>query len=317
MSVFTPVSRAELEQFIAGFELGRLIDYRGIVGGTENSNFFVATEQGEYVLTLIERGPTADLPFLVTLLARLQQAGLPVPYAIADRSGQTLHQLNQRPALLQPRLSGQHVDHPDVSHCRALGQALARLHAGTAGSGVARPSDRGLAWMISEARALSPRSGERERGLLNSMLPILQRLHSERPALPEAMLHGDLFRDNVLFDGHHLTGLIDFYNAFSGWALYDVAICVNDWCLAEKGGLDARRTEAMLAGYASQRRFTPLEAELWPDLLRVAALRFWLSRQLAADQHAEQSGVLIKDPGHFLSLLMRHREVTVGLPLAL
>lgn len=319
MSVFTPVSRSELEQFLEGFALGRLIDYSGIAGGTENSNFFVSTEQGEYVLTLIERGPTADLPFLVTLLQRLHQAGLPVPYAITDRNGQALHQLNQRPALLQPRLSGQHVNRTDASHCKALGQMLASLHAATAGNMQARPSDRGLAWMISETGALMQRSGDREQELLKGMLPILERLHRERPALPEAMLHGDLFRDNVLFDGHHLTGLIDFYNAFSGWALYDVAICVNDWCLAEEGGLDARRAEALLAGYASQRRFTPLEAEVWPDLLRVAALRFWLSRQLAADQHTEQSGVLIKDPQHFQALLAQHqhREMTLGLPLAL
>ena len=317
MSVFTPVSRSELEHFLAGFELGRLVDYSGIAGGTENSNFFVSTEQGEYVLTLIERGPTADLSLLVALLDRLQQAGLPVPYAIADRNGQALHLLNQRPALLQPRLPGRHVDRPDASHCRALGQMLGRLHAATADSAERRPSDRGLAWMISQAGALRERSDAPAQALLSSMLPVLERLHRVRPALPEAVLHGDLFRDNVLFEGHHLTGLIDFYNAFSGWALYDVAISVNDWCLAEGGGLDAQRAEALLAGYAAQRRFTPLEAEAWPDLLRIAALRFWLSRQLAADQHTEQSGVLIKDPAHFLGLLMRHRDVTVGLPLAL
>src|SRR5690554_6099360 len=121
MSVFTPVSRDELESFLDGFDLGRLIDYSGIAGGTENSNFFVTTEQGEYVLTLIERGPVADLPFLVDLLERLQQEGLPVPYAIADRHNQTLHQLNQRPALLQPRLRGRHVEQADASHCHALG----------------------------------------------------------------------------------------------------------------------------------------------------------------------------------------------------
>lgn len=317
MSVFTPVSRAELETFLERFELGRLIDYSGIAGGTENSNFFVATERGEYVLTLIERGPVADLPFLVGLLDRLQQAGLPVPYALADGQGQTLHQLNQRPALLQPRLPGRHVESADASHCHGLGQMLARLHGATAESGLQRPSDRGLAWMISETGVLLERSDARAQALLAAMLPILQRLHTQRPPLPEAMLHGDLFRDNVLFEGHHLTGVIDFYNAFSGWALYDVAICVNDWCLAADGRLAPRLAEALLAGYASQRRFTPLEAENWADLLRVAALRFWLSRELAAAEHAEQDDVLIKDPGHFRHLLERHREVGVGLPLAL
>ena len=317
MSVFTPVERAQLEAFLDGFELGRLIDHSGIAGGTENSNFFVATEQGEYVLTLIERGAVADLPFLIELLDRLQQAGLPVPYAIRDRQGRALQQLNQRPALLQPRLPGRHVEQADSSHCQALGQMLAQLHNTTAESDLQRRSDRGLEWMSSETEALLARSEPGSRQLLQSMLPVLERLCRQRPALPEAVLHGDLFRDNVLFDGHHLSGLIDFHNAFSGWALYDVAICVNDWCLAEGGGLDPRRAEALLAGYASQRRFTPLEAEHWPDLLRLAALRFWLSRQLAADRHAEQSGVLVKDPAHFQRLLEWHRDVTLGLPLAL
>lgn len=317
MSVFTPVDRAQLETFLERFDLGRLIDHSGIAGGTENSNFFVATERGEYVLTLIERGPVAELPFFIRLLDGLQQAGLPVPYAIEDRSGTALHHLNDRPALLQPRLPGRHVDIPDASHCQAVGQMLARLHDATATSGLLRPSDRGLEWMITETKAMLERSPAPARAVLQSILPVLERLRQHRPALPEAILHGDLFRDNVLFDGHHLTGIIDFYNAFSGWTLYDVAICVNDWCLAEQGGLDERRTEALLAGYASQRRFTPLEAEHWPNLLRLAALRFWLSRQLAADRHAEHSGVLIKEPAHFQRLLAAHGEIRVGLPLAL
>lgn len=317
MSVFTPVEPEQLAAFLNGFELGRLIDYSGIVGGTENSNFFVATEQGEYVLTLVERGPIAELPFFVELLDCLHRVGLPVPYAIRDRQGQALHQLNQRPALLQPRLPGRHVDTSDASHCHAVGQTLARLHNATADSGLQRRSDRGLEWMAAETQALMERNETPARQLLEPMLAVLDRLQRQRPGLPEAVLHGDLFRDNVLFDGHHLTGVIDFYNAFNGWTLFDVAICVNDWCLAEAGGLDARRAESLLAGYASQRRFTPLEAEHWPDLLRLAALRFWLSRKLAADQHAEQSGVLIKDPMHFQRLLEWHREVSVGLPLAL
>lgn len=317
MSVFTPVSRSELEAFLQRFELGRLIDFSGIAGGTENSNFFVATEHGEYVLTLIERGPAADLPFLISLLERLQQAGLPVPYALADRQGQVLQQLRQRPALLQPKLAGRHVEQADASHCQALGQMLARLHGATAGSGLQRRSDRGLDWMLEQGRALLERGEAQQQALLAEVLPIVERLRGQRPGMPEAVLHGDLFRDNVLFEGHHLTGLIDFHNAFSGWALYDVAICVNDWCLAADGGLDQRRAEALLAGYASQRRFTALEADNWPDLLRVAALRFWLSRQIAAEQHGQQEGVLIKNPAHFQALLQRHRQVTVRLPLAL
>ncbi len=315
--MFTPLARAELEDFIAGFSLGRLVDYQGIDGGSENSNFFVSCEGGEFVLTLVERGDPAALPFLVELLSCLQQAGLAVPYAVADRSGQCLHQLKGRPALLQPRLAGGHVGQPDASHCEAVGAWLAQLHQATRDTALARPDERGVGWMQDQARQqLQQQAGP----LAEALEELLQQLvHWRRldPGLPRAVLHADLFRDNVLFDGHHLSGVIDFYNAASGWMLYDVAIAVNDWCLGDDGALVPRRVRALLAGYAARRPFTAAEADCWPAMLRLAALRFWLSRQIAAEEFAGQDGVLVKDPQHFARLLLQHRAVAVGLPLAL
>lgn len=318
MSVFTEVSREQLEPFIGGFALGRLIDFSGIAGGSENSNFFVACEGGEFVLTLIERGPQDELPFFVELLEQLRSAGLPVPYAIADGQGQRLHRLNGRPALLQPRLPGRHVEQPDASHCQAVGQMLARLHAATASGALQRRSDRGLLWMLGSGRQLRARLDQAQSAqLLDPLLAQIADWLAEPPALPTAILHADLFRDNVLFEGHHLTGLIDFYNAHTGWTLYDVAITVNDWCLDAQQRLQPELARALLAGYAAIRPFSAHEADLWPAVLRLAALRFWLSRQLAAEQHAGQSGVLVKDPEHFKRVLVGHAEVQVGLPLAL
>ncbi|PKM29926.1 MAG: homoserine kinase [Gammaproteobacteria bacterium HGW-Gammaproteobacteria-11] len=317
MSVFTEVGHAELEAFLSAFALGRLLEHQGIEGGSENSNFFVATETGDFVLTLVERGPVADLPFFIALLERLHQADLPVPYALPDRAGQTLHQLKGRPALLQPRLPGRHVEQPDPSHCQAVGQALARLHLATAQSGLLRESDRGLLWMQRELQGRLVQADSADREQLLPLAGLLEDWHACPPDLPQAVLHGDLFRDNVLFDGHHLSGLIDFYNAASGWALYDVAICVNDWCLNPRQQLDPARTQALLSGYASLRPFTPLEAQHWHAVLRLAALRFWLSRQAAADQFSGQRGVLVKDPQHFLALLGNFQQIDSSLPLAL
>ncbi|SDS58083.1 homoserine kinase [Halopseudomonas sabulinigri] len=317
MSVFTEVSQAQLETFLEGYELGRLVAFSGIAGGSENSNFFVSCSSGEYVLTLVERGDNEALPFFVELLECLHQAGLSVPYAIADRQGRCLQQLNGKPALLQPRLPGRHVEQPDPAHCEAVGRWLARLHSATVQTPLARPSERGLEWMLSETRQQLDASSGPQAELLDSLLCTLAAWQRDDPGLPRAVLHADLFRDNVMFDGHHLSGVIDFYNAASGWTLYDVAIAVNDWCLRADASLDPRRTQALLAGYASQRSFTAAEHECWPDMLRVAALRFWLSRQLAAQQHSGQRGVLVKDPAHFMQLLQQHRNVPLGLPLAL
>lgn len=318
MSVFTAVSQQQLDNFLQAFSLGRLLGFTGIEGGSENSNFFVATTEGEYVLTLVERGPVDELDFFIRLLAELQAAGLPVPYAIADRTGTRLHRLNQRPALLQPRLPGKHLQAPNPSDCQAVGEALARLHLATRHSTLARHSDRGLDWLLEQGQPLlaSLPPGQLQRQL-QQVLARLQQWQQALPGLPTAILHADLFRDNVLFDGHHLSGLIDFYNAHSGMMLYDVAIACNDWCIDPQQQLDPARSRSLLAGYARLRPFTPAEAQCWPDLLQIAALRFWLSRQIAASQHRQQPGVLIKDPGHFQRIFSAHQQVDSSLPLAL
>lgn len=316
MSVFTPVSRAQLEQFLQAFELGKLVEFRGVDGGSENSNFFVTCEGGAFVLTLVERGPVDELAFFVALLECLHQAGLPVPYAIPNRQSQAIGRLNDRPALLQPRLSGTHVEQPDVQHCQAMGDMLAHLHQVTAGCGLARKTDRGIEWMRQQTEVLRQTANADSALLLDQAMHALQQVEALREQLPQAILHADLFRDNVMFEGHALTGVIDFYNAASGSALYDVAICVNDWCLDAANRLDPVRANALLEAYAARRGFTASEAKCWPDMLRIAALRFWLSREVAARAHAEHAGVLIKDPAHFQEILAHHQHVEVALPVS-
>lgn len=316
MSVFTPLERHELEVFLAPYGLGRLIDFQGIAAGTENSNFFVSLEAGEYVLTLVERGPVADLPFFIELLDVLHRARLAVPYALRTDSGEALRELAGKPALLQPRLPGKHVGFANAHLCGEVGRWLACLHLATRERLLERRSDRGLEWMLAEGPSLALRLPDAEVALLRDALREIEARQAAILALPRANLHADLFRDNVLFDGNHLSGVIDFYNACSGPMLYDLAIAVNDWCVEADGSLDGPRTRVLLAAYATLRPFTPAEAELWPTLLRVACVRFWLSRLIAAEAFAGQD-VLIKDPGEYARMLERRRRVEVPLPFAL
>lgn len=316
MSVFTPLERHELETFLEPYGLGRLHDFQGIAGGSENSNFFVSLEQAECVLTLVERGPVDELPFFVELLEVLHQAGLPVPYALHTPEGEALRVLAEKPALLQPRLSGSHVTVPNLHHCVEVGRLLARLHLATQAQPLERPSDRGLDWMLREGPLCAVNLPEDQLPLLRETLEEAAALKCRVAELPRANLHADLFRDNVLFDGPHLSGVIDFYNACSGPMLYDIAIAVNDWCSHPDGELEASRAQALLAGYSALRHFSPLEAELWPVMLRIACLRFWLSRLLAVEAHAGR-GVLIKDPEEFRRKLQVRRGACVALPFAL
>ncbi|MFZ6047982.1 homoserine kinase [Pseudomonas sp. CR3202] len=316
MSVFTPLERPELEVFLAPYGLGRLKDFQGIAEGSENSNFFVSLEQGEYVLTLVERGPSHDLPFFIELLDVLHDADLPVPYALRTEGGEALRELAGKPALLQPRLPGKHVHQPNAHHCAEVGGLLARLHLATRNRVLERKSDRGLDWMLNEGPSLALQLNDAALPLLRDALKEIGELKARFLALPRANLHADLFKDNVLFDGTHLSGVIDFYNACSGPMLYDLAICLNDWCSDADGRLDPQLARALLGAYCALRPFTAAEAELWPTALRIACVRFWLSRLIAANAFAGQD-VLIHDPNVFQVRLAQRQQVDLPLPFAL
>ncbi|WP_338521795.1 homoserine kinase [Pseudomonas batumici] len=316
MSVFTPLARPELETFLAPYGLGRLLDFQGIAAGSENTNFFISLERGEYVLTLVERGPVQEMPFFIELLDVLHDADLPVPYALRTTDGQALRELAGKPALLQPRLAGKHIKQANAQHCAQVGELLGHLHLATRDKILERKTDRGLDWMLEEGEKLMSHLGDEARELLQAALEEIGRYKAQILALPRANLHADLFRDNAMFEGTHLTGLIDFYNACSGPMLYDVAIALNDWCSDDDGVLDGQRARALLGAYAGLRPFTAAEAELWPTMLRVACVRFWLSRLIAAESFAGQD-VLIHDPMEFQRRLAQRQQVSMPLPFAL
>ena len=316
MSVFTPLTRPELETFLAPYGLGRLLDFQGIAAGSENTNYFISLEKGEYVLTLVERGPIDEMPFFIELLDVLHDADLPVPYALRTQDGHALRELKGKPALLQPRLAGKHIREANAQHCAQVGELLGHLHLATRDKVLERKTDRGLDWMLEEGNKLMADLPAQSAHVLQKALTEIAERKARILGLPRANLHGDLFRDNAMFEGTHLTGLIDFYNACSGPMLYDVAIALNDWCADDQGSLDAPRSRALLGAYAALRPFTASEAELWPTLLRVASVRFWLSRLIAAQTFAGQD-VLIHDPAEFEKRLAAHQNVTIALPFAL
>ena len=312
MSVFTTVTFDELSAWLERYALGTLRDLKGIAAGIENTNYFVTTTAGRYVLTLFEKLKPQELPFYLDLMAHLADAGIPCPHPVADRNGRYLGTLNGKPATLVTLLAGRDIERPDEVHCAQVGELLAGIH--LAGQSYAGRMDnpRGRSWWSAVMPEVMPFLAEEEARLLESEVAHQNRAWPR--SLPGGAIHADLFRDNVLFDGSRLTGVIDFYFACTGEWLYDIAITVNDWCHAGCGALDAARTSALLTAYARLRPFTGAERAAWPVMLRAAALRFWVSRLY--DLHLPRPGSLThaKDPAHFRAILRHHIAHPAQLP---
>ena len=304
MSVYTNVSEAELTAWLANYSVGRLLAREPIKAGIENTNYFVTTTQGRYVLTLFERLPADELPFYLGLMAHLARHGIPCPAPIADLSDRYLQSLNGKPAALVTRLAGASIERPDAAACAELGALLARMHLAARSYSVYLENPRGPKWWRVAAHEVKPFMKKDQYGLLEGEIAF-QAQH-RFPDLPRGPVHADLFRDNALFEDGRISGVIDFYFAGVDCLLYDVAVCVNDWCLvdpARDSALDAPRSAALLEAYHAVRPLGALERDAWPVMLRAAALRFWLSR--LHDFHLPRPGMLVHahDPEHFRRIL--------------
>jgi homoserine kinase type II len=315
VAVYTDVSAEELTRFLAGYELGALLSYKGIAEGVENSNFLVHTERGNYILTLYEkRVKASDVPFFLALMEHLAKHGITCPLPVHDKNGGVLGQLAGRPAAIITFLDGLWIRRPNVKHCAALGEALARLHLagadfkGERANGLSVDSWRGL---YDQAKG---RADGVQQGLSETIAGELGHLERDWPrGLPRGIIHADLFPDNVFFLNDKLSGLIDFYFACTDAFAYDVAVCLNAWCFEPDHSYNVTKGRALLQAYDKVRPLSDAERAALPLLARGAALRFLLTRLV--DWLAVPEGALVrpKDPLEYFRKLRFHQSLkTIG-----
>lgn len=318
MAVFTPVSRAEAAAFLTQFAIGELAELEGITSGIENTNFFLTTTRGQYVLTLFERLTFKQLPFYLDLMRHLARRGLPVPAPQENRTGSLLSELKGKPAAIVTRLAGRAARAPTPAQCALTGEVLARMHLAGRDFPVFQPHLRGIGWWKETVPRL-------ERFLPDDTFQALAEevvfqdsfFRSERfERLPAGPIHADLFRDNVLIetaaDGERVGGLIDFYFAGCSIWLFDLAVTMNDWCIDHAtGAFEPVRAQAMIDAYNAVRPLTDDEHMCWRTVLRAAALRFWISR--LDDLHRPRRAELLvpHDPAHFERILARRTHDAV------
>jgi homoserine kinase type II len=311
MAVYTDISADDLNEFLARYDLGKLLSYKGIAEGVENSNFLVHTSAGHFILTLYEkRVAKADLPFFLGLMEHLAARGLTCPQPVKNKQGGMLGEIAGRPAAMVTFLDGMWMRRPAAAHCAAVGEALARLHLAGADFRMQRPN----ALSIDSWRPLYEHAGARgdsvRPGLCNEIVKELDVLEKAWPRdLPNGVIHADLFPDNVFFLGDQLSGLIDFYFACTDTLAYDVAICLNAWCFEPDHSYNVTKGRALLKSYAKVRALSAAERAALPVLARGAAMRFLLTRLV--DWLAVPEGALVKpkDPLEYFRKLRFHQSV--------
>jgi homoserine kinase type II len=311
MAVYTDVAAEDLGRFLAGYDLGELLAYKGIAEGVENSNFLVHTSRGYFILTLYERRVAErDLPFFLALMEHLAGRGITCPQPVRNRAGETLGRLAGRPAAMVTFLDGMWIRRPTAAHCAGLGEALARLHLAGGDFPLRRQNALSVAGWRSLFATCSAHADDMQSGLKGLLAAELDMLEKRWPqGLPQGVIHADLFPDNVFFLGDTLSGLIDFYFACIDTLVYDVAICLNAWCFEPDHAYNVTKGRALLSSYARTRPLSPSEWQALPLLARGAAVRFLLTRLV--DWLNVPPGALVKpkDPIEYLRKLRFHQKV--------
>ena len=311
MAVYTDVMAEDLAAFLAGYDVGELLAYKGIAEGVENSNFLVHTSRGYFILTLYEKRVAAkDLPFFLALMEHLHARGITCPQPVKNNRGEMLGKVAGRPAAMITFLDGMWIRRPSAGHCAALGAALAKLHL----AGLDFKKSRANALSVAGWRSLyencRERANELHRDLQQCLATELSHLETAWPReLPQGVIHADLFPDNVFFLGDKLSGLIDFYFACTDALAYDVAICLNAWCFETDHSYNVTKGRSLLQAYAQVRPLSQGERRALPLLARGAATRFLLTRLV--DWFDVPAGALVrpKDPLEYYRKLRFHQAV--------
>ncbi|MDB5601286.1 MAG: homoserine kinase [Xanthobacteraceae bacterium] len=311
MAVYTDVAAEDLSAFLAAYEIGELLSYKGIAEGVENSNFLMHTSRGYFILTLYEKRVAAgDLPFFIGLMEHLAKNGLTCPQPVKNRAGEALGKLAGRPAAIVTFLDGMWIRKPSAQHGAALGEALARLHLAGADFPMRRPNALSVEGWRPLFEAAQGRADRLQPGLCDTIATELAHLEQHWPRdLPQGVIHADLFPDNVFFLGDRLSGLIDFYFACTDTLAYDVAICLNAWCFEPDHSYNVTKGRALLQAYGRARELSSAERAVLPLLARGAALRFLLTRLV--DWLDVPPGALVKpkDPIEYFRKLRFHQAV--------
>jgi homoserine kinase type II len=307
MAVYTSITKEELKIFLSDFDVGALRSFDGISSGVTNTNYLVTTSLNKYILTVFEHLSIDELPFFINLMTYLSGHNIDCPNPISNNQKKSINLLKGKPALLVSFLNGSEAEEINELHCFSVGKALAKMHNITKSFSEKRKNDRGIEWIEGMYAGMKSKLTSIEKNMIELEIDFLN--HHNVGDLPKSKIHGDLFRDNVLFLNDRRPSFIDFYYACDEVLVFDIAIAVNDWCIESDGAIDKNRLKQFIKGYETERNLDKEERVYMPIALRWAALRFYISRLEHIHSNPSAEILAIKNPDQFKNILI-DRQVT-------
>ncbi len=314
MAVYTKLSKVDLQEFLSKYDIGKLIDYKGIKEGIENTNYFIQSEKGKFILTVYEkRVQEKDLPFFMGLMRNLCDKNFPSPEPIINKNGNYITEIVKKKAALVSFLEGSSKEKLSPGNCYEIGIQTAKLHSITQNLSLKRKNRLSVnSWRKMYTR-VKKNCSKIHPNLDKIIEKNLDKIEKNWPKnIPAGIIHADLFSDNIFFQKDKVTGIIDFYFSCNDFLAFEIAICINALCFeGKKQNLSFNVTKAkkFIDGYNSIKKISTNEKNSLKILCQGAAMRFLLTRVFDYLNLTEGALVKIKDPVEYLKRLEFHNSI--------
>ena len=306
MSVYTILKNKHIKEILSLYNIGSLKSFDGISDGITNTNYFLNTDKGKYVITIFEDIKKTKVTKYLKLMNFFSKKGLCAPEIMITKSGDVLTTVEKKPCSIMQKLSGKTVNESNSTLCKSLGEVIGTFHNFSQQYQGMISNSRDIKWIEKTSKKIEGHLEPNQLNLIKHCSKVFKKIFSSN--LPSGVIHSDLFRDNVLANNNKITGIIDYYYSFNGPLIYELAVIANDWCVNKNGSINARKYHSFINSYNSVRPITKKEMKQMNNAMIAAGLRFYLSRLV--DMIFPKVGEIthIKDPSTFENILKKRLE---------
>jgi len=313
MAVYTKINKKDISYINKKFEVKKIINFKGIKQGIENTNYLLKSKNNKFILTIFEkRVSKKEIPFFMKLMDKLNDSKINCPKPLINKNGNYLIKIKNKTACIVSFLEGKDKKSLNLKNCYDIGKIIAQMHLTTERIKLYRKNSMGIKNLNPLLKSIKFKS-KKFPNIEKFLKTNFRNINKSWPKnLPNGIIHGDLFMDNIFFKNNKLLGIIDFYFAANDYFMYEIAICVNALCFDKKNSkfkINKKKIKNLIKGYESIKKISFKEKKSLNILCRGAALRYFLTRLYDYTNTPKSALIKIKDPREYYQKLVTHNNL--------